>query len=192
MRRLIAFAVCALALSACTPNVIGDSIIWNNKTEFAQKVSDPNGYTDASRGRSAYKPGIDSDKSGWDVVKTLAPGVDVNGWLVVEIGTNDAYELALNANYAATFTKFVKDTVALLPNDRCLAWVTPWWGPLPAQSDQITAIIRANITAQPCNAVVEWANAVRSNQDLYLTPDHIHPNAAGNKLLIDMINAVIK
>ena len=162
------FAVLPLAifaLSGCDTVMIGDSIFNMSRAELA-------GFVDASDGRSADNAGLNGN-----------PAVSENGWLVINLGTNDAR----SRKTADAFRSFVRNTVARLKNDRCLAWVVPYNPQFPERSEQIESALRAEIVAQPCHALIEWGPWVQANPAL--TVDGIHPTTEGKQALAAMIAA---
>lgn len=174
------FAVLPLAifaLSGCDTVMIGDSIFNMSRAELG-------GFVDASDGRGADNAGLNGNPlTGRQAVASLAPAVSENGWLVINLGTNDAR----SRKTADAFRSFVRNTVARLKNDRCLAWVVPYNPQFPERSEQIESALRAEIVAQPCHALIEWGPWVQANPAL--TVDGIHPTTEGKQALAAMIAA---
>jgi lysophospholipase L1-like esterase len=173
-------ALAAFVLTGCNTVMIGDSIFNMSRTELG-------GAVDASDGRGAYNAGLNGQiLSGEQAVEALAPTVLPSGWLVIGLGTNDAR----TASTSDEFEAFVRATVDLLADDRCLAWVIPYNPGFQTQSTAIEAAIREHIVDQPCHALIDWGDTVRAHPEL--APDGIHPNSQGREILARMIRAATK
>lgn len=175
--KLAVLPLAVIALSGCNAVMIGDSIFNMSRKELG-------GFVDASDGRGADNAGLNGDPlTGRQAIASLSPAVSPKGWLVIDLGTNDA-RLRKTAD---AFRSFVRKTVAHLKNDRCLAWVVPYNPQFPERSAQIESALRAEIVAQPCHALVEWGPWVHANPAL--TVDGIHPTSEGKQVLAAMIAA---
>ena len=171
-----------IALSACNPIIIGDSISNQTRPNFTNNpygVAHPNGKVNASDGRGAYNGGYNGESgSGADAVWAEVGNVDSGGWMIVELGTNDIY-FGMNPQ---TFRQFVADVVTTLPNDRCLGWVIPYDPARQTASAAFETVIREEITNQPCRGLIEWDEYVKANSSL-VQSDGIHPTATGRQTL---------
>ncbi len=175
--KLAVLPLAVVTLSGCNAVMIGDSIFNMSRKELG-------GFVDASDGRGADNAGLNGNPlSGRQAIASLAPAVSENGWLVINLGTNDAR----SRKTADAFRSFVRNTVSRLKNDRCLAWVVPYNPQFPERSAQIESALRDEIVAQPCHALIEWGPWVHANPAL--TVDGIHPTAEGKQVLAEMIAA---
>lgn len=173
--KLAVLPLAVVVLSGCNAVMIGDSIFNMSRAELG-------GFVDASDGRGADNAGLNGDPlTGRQAIASLAPTVSVNGWLVIHLGTNDAR----SAETTAAFRGFVQDTIARLPDDRCLAWVVPYNPQFPERSAQIESALRDEIVEQQCHALIEWGPWVHANPAL--TVDGIHPTDEGKQVLAAMI-----
>lgn len=179
-----------------TVAIVGDSILHIARDAF------PVGHVNAQVGRSSqlwdpengpYDPANGQPGNGYTAVADVIPLIEPGGWLVVELGTNDARSDGTNPWIPRietdTFGQFVADTAAMLPDDRCLAWVIPWVPDQPDRSVQIAAEIRDHIVDQPCHTVIDWASTVQARPGL--VPDGVHPDPIGSVVLAGMIYVAI-
>ncbi|MEI7617445.1 MAG: SGNH/GDSL hydrolase family protein [Actinomycetota bacterium] len=175
--KFAALPLAVLALSGCNTVMIGDSIFNMSRSELG-------GFVDAADGRGADNAGLNGNPlTGREAIASLAPAVSANGWLVIDLGTNDAR----STETTDAFRGFVRETVEGLADDRCLAWVVPYNPHFPENSAQIESALRDEIVAQPCHALIEWGPLVHA--DPSLTVDGIHPTADGKQELAAMIAA---
>jgi len=167
--------------------IIGDSIIHNARGFY------PNGIVNAHNGRGSviagygtpdwYVEGWGDYGTGLEAVTQFAPSIPVDGWLVMEIGTNDIVSAVSIEDYKA----FVLTTVEMLPDDRCLAWVIPWvGGDYQTVTDAVVQVLRDIVPQQPCHQLIEWGSVV-SAASTTLTTDGVHPNETGAAVLASMI-----
>ena len=168
------------ALSGCNNWVVGDSIAFmSGRYIVANKTT----HLDADPLRGAHQKGLAGLPDGWTSVLARIPDVPKDSWLVVELGTND---LALPP---AEWEQFIKDVVAKLPNDRCLAWVTPYHPERPTEAAQYETLLNKLLVAQPCRRLIHWDDVARLHPEL--TNDGYHPNDKGAKALACMIDQVL-
>ena len=170
-----------LLLSGCTNWIVGDSITFIAEQQL--EGSNPSTQVDADAGRGAHLVGLGGLPDGWAAVLQRLPQVSAGQWLVVELGTNDL------DRPAAEWSTFVTAVAQRLPNDRCLAWVTPYHPMKVAQAAAYEKIVRLALLRQPCRAVIHWDDAARAHPEL--TKDGYHPNTKGAAALTCMINAVL-
>jgi hypothetical protein len=156
--------------------VVGDSITALTRPFFTENES----YIDGEAARGPTNTGVSNNLTANETIDRLAPLVPSGGWLVVqEAGDHPAETVQ-------SYRAFVDRTAAVLPDDRCLAWVTPFDTAHVERDAAYTAEIREGITAQPCHVVVEWADAVDDDPGAWLA-DGLHPNPNGAHLLASMI-----
>jgi hypothetical protein len=181
VNHMVWFIACLIVLSGCTNWIVGDSITFLAEQQLER--SNPSTAVDADAGRGAHLVGLGGMPDGWTTLLRRIPGVAAGQWLVVELGTNDL------DRPAAEWSAFVTGVVQRLPDDRCLAWVTPYQPMKATQAAAYEKIVRLALLRQPCRAVLHWDDIARSHPEL--TKDGYHPNAAGVKALTCMIDAVL-
>jgi len=160
----------------------GDSITRLARDHTYQAANNSSFYIDAEAARGPNNVGVDNNRTTNEVIDLLTPYIDVGEWLIVqEDGGNETTE---------TYRAFVDRTVAALPDDRCLAWMTPYNTAYVERDAAFTAEIRAGIQAQPCYAIIEWAEVVSVNPTAYLA-DGLHPNPAGAVLFASLVALVV-
>lgn len=170
--------------------IIGDSVLNFSRRHFDR------GIIDAQSGRSAFATDYGDESSysaGWGepgtaemAVGRLLPSVAADGWLVIEIATNDARR----GTPTEEFTGWVRSVAARLPDDRCLAWVTPSPLWMPEEAAALTAAIRSGVRDQPCYAVVEWGAAVAADHTL-VVEDGVHPTEMGSERFAQLVYETI-
>ena len=107
-----------------------------------------------------------------EAVALLASEVEAGGWLIVQDGGSasvDVDPVTLGPQTLDTdeleWTVFVQAVLALVPDDVCLLWVLPGYAVARSHAKAVEAwrrslIVRENIDAQPCTALVDWNAAV--------------------------------
>lgn len=168
------------ALSGCNNWVVGDSIAFMSGRYIAANRTT---NLDADPLRGAYQKGLAGRPDGWSSVLARIPSIPKDGWLVVELGTNDLLRPP------AEWATFIRDVVAKLPDDRCLAWVTPYHPDRAPQAAQYEALLNTLLVAQPCRRLIHWDDVVRQHPEL--ADDGYHPNDKGARALACMIDQVL-
>jgi hypothetical protein len=158
--------------------VVGDSITADAKDELATQKDI---YVDGIWGR-----GIDSNAGGHTfptlrtAVAAAAKKVKPQGWLVIQ---DDGGE-------GVTTPEFVKYVTDLLPDDRCLAWVSPsndTTGAAWLADSQ--AAVTAGLLDQPCNAYIDWYTVSHEQGVLH---DGLHANQDGQWLYNHLIWTTVR
>lgn len=166
---LLVGVVALFSLSACNPLIIGDSISYLSDTEY--KAAMPNVMVNAVPGRTV--------EGGLAPIQENLQYLDEGGWLVVELGANN-----IDAPHAERM-RLIKQVTDQVPDDVCLAWVTPYVMSFPGILEHDNAGWMTDITegikAQPCHTVVYW-NLVAEGNPQYMQ-DFVHPNEAGQQAL---------
>jgi lysophospholipase L1-like esterase len=175
------YCACLFLFSGCTNWIVGDSITF--LAEQRLEGSNPSTEVDADAGRGAHLVGLGGMPDGWAAVLQRLPQVAARQWLVVELGTNDL------DRPATEWSSFVTAVVGRLPDDRCLAWVTPYQPMKAKAAAAYEKIVRTALLRQPCRAVIHWDDAARTHPEL--TKDGYHPNARGVAALTCMIDSVL-
>ena len=178
MKRLILLVAALFALSACNPIVVGDSI--SNMSRSNITTHSTNAKVNAADGRGAYNAGANGQPgTGLQAIQTETANVPVGGWLVVEIGSNN---MDFNADQRAWF---IMQVVGVVPDNKCLAWVTPYLAFQQGQTDAWAASILQYVPNQPCNAIIRWDLTIAAHPE-YLF-DFAHPNEVGREVLACLI-----
>ncbi len=181
MARAAVAAAAAMALLSGCNWIVGNSVVWLAQPSIERDI--PNVNVDADPGRGAYTVGLAGKPSGWDTIVARVPEIGAGEWLVVEIGTNDL------TRPEAEWRTFIQAVVNLLPDDRCLAWITPAHPMYPDAAARYESMLNAVLPGQPCSRLVQWDDALR--RDPTLSADGLHPNDAGIAVITCLINQVI-
>ena len=138
----------------------------------------------AADGRGAYNGGVNGQTgTGLQAVTAEAPNVDLGGWMVVELGSN-------NIGFASNERIwFIMQVVNAVSNDRCIAWVVPWVAFQDTNAQAWGADLDAWLPNQPCYAVIHWEDVAPLHPEWFL--DLVHPNEAGKEALACMIGTAI-
>ena len=178
-RKVMALGVLALPmLTSCRWIAAGDSITFLAKDEMHNQLGG-DGAVDGDPMRGPYEPGLEGDgETTFDAIARLAPGIDVGGYLIVQDdGTPYDYH-----SYGA----FMDHVEAVVRDDVCIVWVTPWTAMNRPRDAEITQAIY-DFRSQR-SAVAPWGDIVaNSGRDGELAPDTVHPSAWGNVVLVDAI-----
>jgi hypothetical protein len=172
MKHRLAIAGAALTLmglgTACNPVYIGDSLMYQISGLLEARSDDE--LVDSNIGRGPDSTGLGTTslrQAIRDRIGLTEPGE----WLVVqEAGDHEI---------TPAFVQWVVDTV---PDNVCLAWVTPHDNPNRTVAADVAAI-QNGITGQPCNRVIDWHLVDTSA----LTYDGLHLTEAGIALYADMV-----
>jgi len=177
MKKLLPI-IALLVLSACNPITVGDSV--SNMSRVPYINHSPQHKINAADGRGAYNGGVNGESgTGLQAIQTEVANVPVGGWLVVQIGGNNMH---FTANQRAWF---IMQVVGVVPDNKCLAWVTPYVAFQQPAVDAWAASVVQYVPNQPCHAVIRWDLAVAANPGLLA--DFAHPNAAGKEVLACLI-----
>lgn len=179
-RVAMAAVAATTVLSGCNW-IVGNSIVWLAQPSIEQGV--PNLNVDADPGRGAYAVGLAGKPSAWTSIVAHVPEIGPGEWLVVEIGTNDL------TRPDAEWRVFMQSVVDVLPDDRCLAWITPAHPMHQDAAARYETLLNDLLTQQPCSRLVQWDDALR--HDPSLSDDGTHPNVAGIAVITCLLNQVV-
>lgn len=183
MNRILCVVGLMVVLSGCQGVFVGDSIFNSMRSHLDNRTD--NTMTDAADGRGPYTAGINGDPgTGLQAILGRVNNVDVGGWMVVELGSN-----AFHWN-AAQRTQFITEVLGAVPNDRCLAWVTPYnvFDPVGTQNWASSIVALITPANQPCSAVVRW-DQLAAGQPWFT--DGVHLNAVGKEYMACYVAEVI-
>lgn len=165
--------------------IVGDSILEENAAHYER-----DGWlTDLQRDRQPFFGWGEDGTSSWQAVQEAIPLVAPDGWFIFE----DNGLPVPDADWAQLLT----DIVRLLPDDRCLLFVTTYSAnsafgetgssyPHPAAMSH-TRIMLDIGEAQPCHHFVRWDLAVLNDPAL-LADDGLHPTDLGSAWLGEAID----
>lgn len=170
MKKLIILttAVVSILFTGCTPVFVGDSVLWQSSAAIDEVFDDD--HTDAVIGRGPESVGFGTTTLRQAIIDRL-PLVNSGGWLVIQ-----------EAGDHVVTDAFVQWVVGYVPDDICIAWITPHNHGDVDVTDSVRAI-RDNITAQPCVRVIDWFSV---DTDL-LTTDGLHLNEDGVQAYVHLI-----
>jgi hypothetical protein len=178
IRRATRALLAVLAISAVSGchRGVGDSVF----ALIASRM--PHIEMDASPGRSP-EGSLNGATTGYQAVQQAIPEIDPGEWLVMEDDAATAAPTTLEE-----WADYVAYTVDMLPDDRCLLWVTPF-NDSDAHTDAKAQTVRDLVPTQPCSYVLDWHAAVRAQP--WFVVDGVHPDQAGQDWLVAGINAVV-
>lgn len=162
--------------------ITSDSILWDNRGAYYGR----GWWVDVESARQAYTRGARNLRSHWEAVQGIIPQTG-RTLIVVDNAAGVTDE---------QWRRFVADTVALLPDDKCLVFVAPYFSPdVDPERHKIVAaratVLRKEITKQPCHTVIPWDEAAAKNPTFVKpAPDGQHPTAAGAAWLQQQIFAL--
>jgi hypothetical protein len=140
----------------------------------------PSSKVNAADGRGAYNGGVNGDPGpGLEAIRAEVVNVDSGGWMVVELGSNNISMPSPNRIW------FITEVANAVPNDRCIAWVTPYVAMQEANVSGWVTDLQATLPLQPCHVIVRWDLAAAAHPE-YLA-DFVHPNDLGKAALLDLI-----
>lgn len=185
--RAAAAAVNVTATVTTTPTIwpkaiTSDSILWDNRGAYYGH----GWWVDVESERQAYTRGAQNKRSHWEAVQEIIPQtgrtliVVDNAWGVTD----------------EQWRRFVGNVVALLPDDKCLVFVAPYFSAaVDLERHEIVAaraaVLREEIAKQPCHTVIPWDEAAAADPSLVKpAPDGQHPTAAGATWLQQQIFAL--
>lgn len=137
----------------------------------------PDRWIDTERGRDPYLVGQQGRHSTSSILPELVARSQPDGWVVIQ----DNGARTTNPDWR----RLMREIVAAVPDDRCLAGVLPVYWPVGASNGntsydaQLTKMIIMieEFAQQPCHAYIGWHVAV--SRDPLLLRDAQHPSAAG-------------
>lgn len=176
---ILATATVALLLACAPPpetrtlHVYGDSITFGVQLDGTMTNTTFNSVP--CRAISYGSTCVAGDLSGSEI---LAGELPPTGVIVLEIGTNDAHRPDLVPDLRLPV--LVKDVLASIPLERCVAWVLIHDLDHLARSEIINTAIRHEMALRPCAQILDWP--ALATADPSLMKDPLHPSALGNKV----------
>lgn len=171
------------------PVIVGDSIVMGAQLHGAMNVM-PYAFIDADAGRSVRGGGFSTGRNAVQAISTALPHLQLGGWLVLEIGTND-----LPSDPALYRAKIV-DLTSGVPASTCVAFVTVAnWSTVDMQARSVAwnDNVRQVARLRTCYRIIDWWENTRlRTYQVFHQPDGsndgVHPNAWGERELAAMID----
>lgn len=165
---VLATAVVSILFTGCTPVFVGDSVLWQSSAAIDQVFDDE--HVDAVIGRGPESVGFGSTSLRQAIIDRL-PLLTSGDTLVIQ-----------EAGDHVITDAFVQWVAAYVPDDICIAWITPHDH---GDVDVLASVqaIRENITVQPCVRIIDWYSV----DTTLLTTDELHLNEAGVEAFVDLI-----
>ena len=151
------------ALSGCV--LVGDSVSSFMTADLHKVVP----VVDADFGRSINLHGWQTQESGIQAIRRWE-GVKPP-WIIIQLGANDVNATADQAVWRTS----IRNALAPIPRDQCVAWVLVYDTRQPTRSAQFDAIVAQELAStHPKHVLVDWPSQVKRGgmllDDVHLTP----------------------